>query len=113
MNDLAQIEDAAQVVRMAWDQVYDSIPNLIDVLEIHGVGVFRLMSIPIQSLTCWQHPSIECRFLSRVWIWVFFSTSAPGLVGGEVQPQNGRLFHRELRVGTATAPPLFIRSLTA
>ena len=51
MNDLAQIEDAAQVVRMAWDQVYDSIPNLIVVLEIHGVGVFRLMSIPIQSST--------------------------------------------------------------
>lgn len=93
MNDLAQIEDAAEVVRMAWDLLgYDPIPDLIDVL---AASVNRL---PILV------PGLDLGFL------LHHRTRA---CRGEVQSQNGRLFHLDLLVGTATAPPLFIRPLTA
>lgn len=40
--DLAQIEDAAEAVRKAWDLGFDPIPDLIDVLETHGIRVFMI-----------------------------------------------------------------------
>lgn len=42
IRDLAQIEDAAEAVRKAWDLGYDPIPDLIDVLETHGIRVFMI-----------------------------------------------------------------------
>lgn len=42
IGDLAQIEDAAETVRKAWDLGYDPIPDLIDVLETHGTRVFMI-----------------------------------------------------------------------
>lgn len=42
VNDLAQIEDAAEIVRKAWNLGYDPIPDLIDVLETHGIRVFMI-----------------------------------------------------------------------
>ncbi len=42
VSDLAQIEDAAEAVRKAWDLGYDPIPDLIDVLETHGIRVFMI-----------------------------------------------------------------------
>ena len=40
--DLTQIERAVEVVRKAWDLGYDPIPDLIDVLETHGIRVFMI-----------------------------------------------------------------------
>jgi len=40
--DFAQIEVAAEAVRKAWDLGYDPIPDLIDVLETHGIRVFMI-----------------------------------------------------------------------
>jgi len=40
--DLAQIEGAVEIVRKAWDLGYDPIPDLIDVLETHGIRVFMI-----------------------------------------------------------------------
>ncbi|EQD28532.1 helix-turn-helix domain protein, partial [mine drainage metagenome] len=42
VSDIAQIEDAAEAVRKAWDLGYDPIPDLIDVLETHGIRVFMI-----------------------------------------------------------------------
>lgn len=42
ITDFAQIEDAAEAVRKAWDLGYDPIPDLIDVLETHGIRVFMI-----------------------------------------------------------------------
>lgn len=42
INDLAQIEVVAEIVRKAWDLGYDPIPDLIDVLETHGIRVFMI-----------------------------------------------------------------------
>ena len=42
ISDIAQIEDAAEAVRKAWDLGLDPIPDLIDVLETHGIRVFMI-----------------------------------------------------------------------
>ncbi|VAY86464.1 helix-turn-helix domain-containing protein [Ferrovum myxofaciens] len=42
VSNLAQIEDAAEEVRKAWDLGYDPIPDLIDILETHGIRVFMI-----------------------------------------------------------------------
>ena len=42
VSNLAQIEDAAEAVRKAWDLGYNPIPDLIDVLETHGIRVFMI-----------------------------------------------------------------------
>lgn len=42
ITDLDQIESAVEVVRKAWDLGYDPIPDLIDVLETHGIRVFMI-----------------------------------------------------------------------
>ena len=42
INDLTQIEVVAETVRKAWDLGYDPIPDLIDVLETHGIRVFMI-----------------------------------------------------------------------
>lgn len=42
VSDLMQVEDAAEAVRKAWDLGYDPIPDLIDVLETHGIRVFMI-----------------------------------------------------------------------
>lgn len=42
ITDLTQIEEAAEAVRKAWDLGYDPIPDLIDVLETHGIRVFMI-----------------------------------------------------------------------
>lgn len=42
ITGLAQIEDAVEIVRKAWDLGYDPIPDLIDVLETHGIRVFMI-----------------------------------------------------------------------
>ncbi|MFA7239653.1 MAG: XRE family transcriptional regulator [Sulfuricellaceae bacterium] len=42
INDLVQIEGVAETVRKAWDLGYDPIPDLIDVLETHGIRVFMI-----------------------------------------------------------------------
>ena len=42
ITDLAQIEGAVEMVRKAWDLGYDPIPDLIDVLETHGIRVFMI-----------------------------------------------------------------------
>lgn len=42
ITDFAQIEDAAESVRKAWDLGYDPVPDLIDVLETHGIRVFMI-----------------------------------------------------------------------
>lgn len=41
-TDLSQIEEAAEVVRQAWELGFDPIPDLIDVLETHGIRVFMV-----------------------------------------------------------------------
>jgi len=42
ITELAQIEGAAETVRKAWDLGYNPIPDLIDVLETHGIRVFMI-----------------------------------------------------------------------
>jgi Zn-dependent peptidase ImmA (M78 family)/DNA-binding XRE family transcriptional regulator len=42
ITDLAQVEESAEKVRKAWDLGYDPIPDLIDVLETHGIRVFMI-----------------------------------------------------------------------
>lgn len=42
ITDIAQIEVVAETVRKAWDIGYDPIPDLIDVLETHGIRVFMI-----------------------------------------------------------------------
>jgi Zn-dependent peptidase ImmA (M78 family)/transcriptional regulator with XRE-family HTH domain len=42
ISDIAQIEEAAEAVRKAWDLGLDPIPDLIDVLETHGIRVFMI-----------------------------------------------------------------------
>ena len=42
IGDFDQIEDAAEAVRKAWDLGLDPIPDLIDVLETHGIRVFMI-----------------------------------------------------------------------
>lgn len=42
IGDLAQIEEAADAVREAWDIGSDPIPDLIDLLEQQGIRVFRI-----------------------------------------------------------------------
>lgn len=42
ITDLAQIEDAVEIVRKAWDLGYDPILDLIDALETHGIRVFMI-----------------------------------------------------------------------
>lgn len=42
ITDLAQMEESAEKVRKAWDLGYDPIPDLIDVLETHGIRVFMI-----------------------------------------------------------------------
>lgn len=42
ITDLAQIEDAVEIVRKAWDFGYDPIPDLIDALETRGIRVFMI-----------------------------------------------------------------------
>ncbi|MBN3854248.1 ImmA/IrrE family metallo-endopeptidase [Paraburkholderia sp. Ac-20340] len=42
ISGLAQIECAAETVRKAWDLGYAPIPDLIDVLETHGIRVFMI-----------------------------------------------------------------------
>ncbi|HJW53977.1 MAG TPA: XRE family transcriptional regulator [Burkholderiaceae bacterium] len=44
ITDFAQIENAAEAVRQAWDLGLDPIPDLIDVLETHGIRVFMIDS---------------------------------------------------------------------
>lgn len=40
--DFSQIEEAAEAVRVEWDLGLDPIPDLIDVLETHGIRVFMI-----------------------------------------------------------------------
>lgn len=40
--DLSQIEESAETVRKAWDLGFDPIPDIIDVLETHGIRVFMV-----------------------------------------------------------------------
>ncbi len=42
ITELDQIEAVAEAVREAWDLGYDPIPDLIDVLETHGIRVFMI-----------------------------------------------------------------------
>lgn len=42
ITDEATIEGAAEAVRKAWDLGYDPVPDLIDVLETHGIRVFMI-----------------------------------------------------------------------
>ncbi len=42
ITDLSQIENIVELVRKAWDLGYDPIPDLIDVLETHGIRVFMI-----------------------------------------------------------------------
>lgn len=42
ITDLSQIEEAAEAVRHAWELGFDPIPDLIDVLETHGIRVFMV-----------------------------------------------------------------------
>ena len=42
ISHLGHLEEAAETVRKAWDLGYDPIPDLIDVLETHGVRVFLI-----------------------------------------------------------------------
>ena len=42
ITDFAQIEKAAEAVRKAWDLGCNPIPDLIDVLETHGIRVFMI-----------------------------------------------------------------------
>lgn len=42
INDFGAIEEAAECVRKAWDLGFDSIPDLINVLETHGIRVFMI-----------------------------------------------------------------------
>lgn len=42
ISNLMEIEDAAEAVRTAWKLGYDPIPDLIDVLETHGIRVFMI-----------------------------------------------------------------------
>jgi Zn-dependent peptidase ImmA (M78 family)/transcriptional regulator with XRE-family HTH domain len=42
ISDIAQIEEAAEAVRKAWDLGLDPIPDLIDVSETHGIRVFMI-----------------------------------------------------------------------
>jgi Zn-dependent peptidase ImmA (M78 family) len=42
ITDLAEIEHAVEQIRKAWDLSYDPIPDLIDVLETHGIRVFMI-----------------------------------------------------------------------
>ncbi len=44
VEDLAQIEEIAETVRNAWDLGYNPIPDLVDVLETHGIRVFTIDS---------------------------------------------------------------------
>lgn len=42
INSMEQIEDVAEQVREAWSLGLDPIPDLIDVLETHGIRVFMI-----------------------------------------------------------------------
>lgn len=42
ITDLSQIEEAAEAARHAWELGFDPIPDLIDVLETHGIRVFMV-----------------------------------------------------------------------
>jgi len=42
ISNLMEIEGAAEAVRTAWKLGYDPIPDLIDVLETHGIRVFMI-----------------------------------------------------------------------
>lgn len=42
IKDLSQIEEAAESIRQAWELGFDPIPDLIDVLETHGIRVFMV-----------------------------------------------------------------------
>jgi len=42
ITDFVQIEDAAEAVRKVWDLGSNPIPDLIDVLETHGIRVFMI-----------------------------------------------------------------------
>ncbi|MHB1757253.1 MAG: helix-turn-helix domain-containing protein [Leptospirillum sp.] len=42
VTDFTQIEDIAETVRNVWDLGYDPIPDLVDVLETHGIRVFMI-----------------------------------------------------------------------
>jgi Zn-dependent peptidase ImmA (M78 family)/DNA-binding XRE family transcriptional regulator len=42
VTDFSQIEDIAEAVRKSWDLGYDPIPDLVDVLETHGIRVFMI-----------------------------------------------------------------------
>lgn len=44
VEDLEQIEGIAETVRNAWDLGYNPIPDLVDVLETHGIRVFMIDS---------------------------------------------------------------------
>ena len=42
LTDFSQIENVAEIVRKKWNLGYDPIPDLIDVLETHGIRVFMI-----------------------------------------------------------------------